>query len=178
MSVALLIAVLSSRLSAENQTNEAPSFVVSIEVPELPVAEYHRPYIAVWIEAGDRKIVSHLAAWYDVAMPKKEGETWLKDLRQWWRRGGRSLDLPIDAVSGPTRPVGTHALSIPLNSSMVSELEPGSYNLMVEASREVGGREMLTLPFQWESTAASTSGAVLSEAQGESELGKVTLNIQ
>ena len=31
---------------------------------------------------------------------------WLPDLRQWWRKSGRTLQVPVDGVTGPTRPAG------------------------------------------------------------------------
>jgi hypothetical protein len=50
----------------------------------------------------------------------------------------------------------------------LGKLPPGDYTLVVEAAREVGGRELLKIPFKWGS--ASTG-----QAQGSSELGLVTL---
>src|SRR5690606_16025843 len=75
---------------------------VTVEVPRLEVAEYHRPYVAVWLEQGRREVVANLAVWYDVEMPNGEGKEWLKDMRQWWRRTGRSLEMPVDAFTGAT----------------------------------------------------------------------------
>ncbi|WP_375268662.1 DUF2271 domain-containing protein [Phenylobacterium sp.] len=43
----------------------------------------------------------------------------------------------------------------------------------MEAAREVGGREMVRVPFQWPPK-AQTSG----RAAGESELGAVTLTLK
>ncbi len=64
--------------------------------------------MAVWIERADNSVVSTLAVWYDLKLKNAEGTKWLKDMRQWWRRTGRELDLPIDGVTSPTRPVGKH----------------------------------------------------------------------
>jgi hypothetical protein len=41
---------------------------------------------------------------------------------------------------------------------------------VVEAAREVGGRELLKIPFAWPATAAQSL-----DAQGKTELGKITL---
>src|SRR5690606_10447352 len=86
----------------------AAELEVSVEIPRLDVAEYHRPYVALWLEKPDQSHVANLAVWYDLKMKNKEGEKWLKDLRQWWRRSGRGLEMPVDGVSGATRPVGQH----------------------------------------------------------------------
>lgn len=145
---------------------------VSIEIPRLNVAEYHRPYVAAWIEDKNRKHVANLAIWYDIDLPKKEGETWLKDLRQWWRKSGRSLKLPVDGVSGPTQPVGEHTVSLPMGSGPVANLTEGEYTLVVEAAREVGGREMVHIPFTWPLEAGTL------EAAGTSELATIKLTIK
>src|SRR5690606_24519016 len=63
---------------------------LEVEIPRIEVAEYHRPYVAVWLQTPDRKTVRDIAVWYDYKMPKEEGKKWLKDLRQWWRVSGRS----------------------------------------------------------------------------------------
>ena len=145
---------------------------VSIEIPRLDVAEYHRPYVAIWIERPDHSVAADVAVWYAVAMKNNEGAEWLKDLRQWWRRSGRSQELPIDGVSGATKPVGTHALRLDGDSPQLAALAPGQYGLVVEAAREVGGREIVRLPFQWPPQQAQRQAA-----QGEHELGAVELNL-
>src|SRR5690606_8983033 len=81
---------------------------VTLTIPTLKVAEYHRPYVAVWIEKPDQSAVKTLAVWYDTKLAKREGETWLKDMRQWWRRAGRETKMPVDGVSGATRAPGKH----------------------------------------------------------------------
>jgi hypothetical protein len=146
---------------------------LSIEIPRLEVAEYHRPYVAAWIEKPDGSFAANLAVWYDVGMKDKEGETWLKDIRQWWRKSGRSLKLPVDGVSGPTRPVGVHTITIPSKVAELPPLAEGSYQVVVEAAREVGGREMLKLPFKWDGKTAAEAST-----QGKTELGKIQFSIK
>ncbi|MFH5806772.1 DUF2271 domain-containing protein [Alienimonas sp. DA493] len=147
---------------------------VSVEIPRLNVSEYHRPYVAVWIEDENRKAVANLAVWYQMKTPQDQtGTKWLPDLRQWWRRTGRSLEMPVDAVSGATRPAGTHTLTFADADERLSRLEPGEYTLKVEAAREVGGRELLELPFAWPAKAPRTQ-----RAEGEEELGTVALTVR
>mgnify|MGYP001585622981 FL=1 len=38
---------------------------VKVEIPRLNVAEYHRPYVSMWIERADQSPVTTLAVWYD-----------------------------------------------------------------------------------------------------------------
>ncbi len=150
----------------------AADLQVSVEIPRLQVAEYHRPYVAIWLEKTDQSHVADLAVWYDVKMEDKEGEKWLKDLRQWWRRSGRSLQLPVDGVSAATRAVGSHTLSFDDSQVPLKELPPGDYRLVIEAAREVGGRELLRVPFSWPATEQK-----IHQAQGESELGAISLTL-
>lgn len=170
---------------------------ISVQIPQLDVAEYHRPYVAIWLEREDRSVAGNLAVWYSQkkggapagpaaanAKPVEgkppaqagggEGGTkWLPDLRQWWRRSGRELSMPIDGVSGATRPVGEQKLSFKTGTAPLAELAPGQYKLMVEAAREDGGRELLDIPFEWPVTAATPL-----KAQGKSELGAVSLQLK
>ncbi|SHJ19523.1 Hypothetical protein SAMN02745181_1426 [Rubritalea squalenifaciens DSM 18772] len=151
-------------------TAQAAEIQVNVEIPRLNVAEYHRPYVAAWIESPDRKPTLNLAVWYDTEMKEGRGEKWLKDLRQWWRKVGRSSEMPMDGVSSPTKPAGKHDIST--SSENLPPLAEGEYTLVVEAAREVGGRELVKIPFKWDGkTAVSISG------KGNSELGEVTLNI-
>lgn len=151
----------------------AADLAVSVEIPRLSVAEYHNPYVAIWVETPDQTAVKTLAVWYDVKLKNQEGKTWLKDMRQWWRRAGRSMTLPADGVSGATRAPGRHQVAFTAGKAPLGTLPAGSYNLVVEAAREVGGREMVRVPFQWPPK-APTSG----KAAGESELGAVTLTLK
>lgn len=150
----------------------AAELKIDVEIPRLDVAEYHRPYIAVWIEHPDQRVARHLAVWYQTDAKKEDGRQWLKDLRQWWRRGGRSLEVPIDGMTGATRPVGQHTLSFKDDGDQLQSLAPGKYNVVIEAVREVGGRELLRLPLEWPATNKQQSNA-----KGASELGAVSLTV-
>lgn len=158
----------------------APAFSaglgVSIEVPRLNTAEYHRPYVAAWIERADNTVASTAAVWYDTRVtnnPEGEGTKWLKDLRQWWRRTGRELQMPMDGVSGATKPAGKHAINLSEGSAALPKLAPGAYKFVVEAAREVGGREVVTVPFQWPPTQAQQLSAA-----GSTELGEIKLELK
>ena len=107
---------------------------VSIGIPRISSASYHRPYVAVWIERPDQTAVRTLSVWYDTALPAGEGKDWLKDIRTWWRKNGRNLTLPADGVSGPTRAPGTQTVTVP--ASRLRYLPAGNYVLAVEAARD------------------------------------------
>ena len=154
----------------------APAFAadlsVSVEIPALKVAEYHKPYVAIWLEKDDQTVAANLAVWYQTKEGKEPGTKWLPDLRQWWRRSGRDLTLPVDGISGATRPAGVHVLRFDGKNAPLAKLAPGSYTLVVEAVREVGGRELLKIPFTWPAKAKQKL-----TAQGEHELGAIALEL-
>ncbi|GAA0788282.1 DUF2271 domain-containing protein [Marinobacterium sediminicola] len=150
----------------------AVALSVQVEIPSLQVAEYHRPYVALWIETDKGRHQQDLAVWYDLEMKDNEGTKWLKDLSLWWRRSGRQLEFPVDGLSGATRPVGTHELFFAADSPQLANLPEGAYHLVVEAAREVGGREVIRLPFQWPVTHTQQQ-----QQQGEHELGRVALQL-
>jgi hypothetical protein len=150
----------------------ASDLQVSVEIPRLKAAEYHRPYVAIWVEKASGGVAANLAVWYDVEMAENKGQEWLKDMRQWWRRTGRDLEMPVDGVSGATRAPGSHAVTFSQSKAPLGELPAGNYQLVVEAAREVGGRELLKTPFQWPPKAQQTLSA-----QGETELGALSVTL-
>ena len=72
-----------------------------------------------------------------------------------------------------TRAPGSHAIKFDGTHAALKDLAPGEYQLVVEAAREVGGREVIRIPVQWPLKA----GATLS-AKGEHELGAVSVNVK
>ena len=144
---------------------------LKVEIPKLDVAEYHRPYVAIWLERPDNTVAGNLLVWYDVANKKNEGDKWLKDLRTWWRKAGRDLKVPADGVTGATRPVGTHTVKLDATHPALKDLAAGEYQLVVEAAREEGGREVVRIP-------VSLGKAGTLEAKGQSELGAVSVSIK
>lgn len=153
----------------------AATLDINVEIPKLNVAEYHRPYVAIWVEGTDQKVAANLAVWYQqTSNSEGHGTKWLPDLRQWWRKSGRTLKMPVDGVTGPTKPVGKHALNFTDKQPELAKLPPGEYTLVVEAAREVGGRELLKIPFNWPAAKSPQAG----KAQGSTELGVVSLTVK
>lgn len=146
----------------------AADLKVSYEVPKLTVAEYHAPYVAVWIEnPADASGVGTLSVRF-----KPNHDKWLKDMRQWWRKGGRALTLPADGVSGATRAPGVQQFTFAGAKGPLKDLKAGQYTLVVEAAREAGGYESVRVPFTWGKPGKPAS------AKGAAELGRVTVAVQ
>jgi hypothetical protein len=163
--IAVSIVLTGPALAAEVKLN--------VEIPQLAVAEYHKPYLAIWIEQHGQPSLTNLAIWYDVNNAKNEGDKWLKDLRQWWRRSGRELSMPVDGITGATRAPGTHLVELDGVGAFSGELSPGDYRLVVEAAREVGGREVVQIHFAWPPQAPAKLSAA-----GNAELGQVVLELK
>lgn len=148
----------------------AQTIDVSVTIPRLSVAEYHRPYVAIWLEKEGASPTS-LAVWYDVDKKANEGNKWLRDIRLWWRASGRTMTFPAAGVSGATKAPGTHKISFVAGQGAMPKLTPGNYTLVVEAAREVGGRELLRIPFNLPKGGTA-------RAAGASELGAVSVTVK
>ncbi|MCV2369171.1 DUF2271 domain-containing protein [Roseateles oligotrophus] len=164
LSYTVLLASASTALPAW-----AAEVQLSLELPRLNVAEYHRPYVAIWAERAGEPATS-LAVWYDQKKANNAGAKWLPDMRQWWRKSGRDLSMPMDGVSGATRPVGEHKVDL---SKSLGRLPAGKYELVVEVAREGGGREVQRLALQLPIASASQVSV-----QGEHELGALSLSVK
>ena len=151
----------------------AADLTVKFELPQLNVAEYHKPYVAIWIERADQSVASTLAVLYDVKKKDNAGTKWVKDLRTWWRKAGRDVELPMDGVSGATRPAGVQTLNFAGAKAGLDKLPAGDYKLVVEAAREAGGRELVRVPFTW-----PAKGKLAASASGKEELGAVSVSAQ
>jgi len=145
---------------------------VTVEVPRLSVAEYHKPYVAIWVEAPDASAAATLAVWYDADSKEDKGVKWLKDMRQWWRKAGRTMSFPADGISGATRAPGPQKLVFNAARTQLGKLAPGDYTLVVEAAREVGGHEAVRVPFSWGKPGKPAA------AKGTAELGAVTVAVK
>ena len=80
-------------------------------------------------------------------------------MRQWWRASGRTLKFPADGITGATRAPGQYTIPLP------ADVKPGTYILTVEAARETGGRELVSVPI--------TAGA---RTSGKTELGAIAIS--
>lgn len=149
----------------------AQTIDLTVTLPRINVAEYHKPYVAVWLEK-EGATPRTIGVWYDVGKRNNAGTKWLRDVRLWWRASGRTTAMPADGVSGATRPPGTHKQSFTAGRGGMPTLSPGKYVLVVEAAREGGGREAVRLPFTWSGASAKAG------AGGKSELGAVSITVR
>lgn len=162
--------VLATGLATTAQAAPPTRMQLSVTIPRLTVAEYHKPYVAIWVEkvgAPPRTV----AVWYDYDMRANEGTKWLRDVRQWWRTVGRTMTFPANGITGATRAPGTHVLSF--TRAQLGAMAPGQYTIAVEVAREVGGREIVRIPFTWPARAGAGG-----RAAGTSEVGAVSVSFR
>jgi thiamine biosynthesis lipoprotein len=136
-------------------------FSIDYEIPALDVAEYRRPYAAIWISDSNGNAIRHL---------KLLGENrWLRDLRLWWRKFGRADDALVDALAGATRKPGRYRIDWDGRDGQGNKVPQGNYELHLEVVREHGEREAIALPF------VLNGQAISAETKGTQEIGLVQL---
>ncbi|WP_159094783.1 DUF2271 domain-containing protein [Stenotrophomonas sp. ESTM1D_MKCIP4_1] len=150
--------------AADGQAMAPEQRVIDYQVPALDSERYHAPYLALWIAREDGSPVRQL-------LVLGERSRYLQDLPQWWRRYGRD-DLPaIQGIARPTRMPGRYSVAWDGRDDRGQGVPPGTYQLQVEAARQGGGHEFLSLPI----TTGQGSGLPV-HAQGRSEIGTVQIS--
>ncbi len=133
-SILFVLMVFNSTAEESKQANDR--VLIEFALPVLEVDPYHRPYVAIWIETANREAVKTLAVW-------SEKDTWLKDMRQWWRKVGRIKKEDLDGVSGATHKPGQYRIAWDGLNYLGKAVAPGEYLLNIESVREEGGRSYL-----------------------------------
>ncbi len=155
----------------------------------------NRPYVAVWLRKEDNSFAADLAVWYQIESPRRRGPAppgggmgpppgmapppgfgsmpaggarWLNEVRQWWADSGHNLQFPVDGLTSASRAAGTHELTFTDADPKLAKLPPGKYKLMLEAAREHGGDEVVSIPITLPLGAAQSG-----KTTGRSELGAV-----
>lgn len=137
------------------------NFLIDYEIPALDVAEYRRPYMAIWIGDDKGNAIRHLQLLGD--------NRWLRDLRLWWRKFGRADDALVDALAGATQKPGRYQINWDGRDLYGNYVPQGNYALHLEVVREHGEREAVVLPFVLNGQATSAT------AKGANEIGQVNL---
>lgn len=169
--ILLLIQLLPAYIfSAENPTSLTLN--IQINVPQLEASPYFKPYVAIWLETEQRQAIDTIALWYQVDQSgqfQEDGKKWLKDLRQWWRKIGRTSAHNYDGVTGATRRPGNYILSFDILPAHIEKAK-GKVILNFEAAREEGGRSYQRLTINLNENKTYNIPA-------ERELGDLTVEI-
>lgn len=162
-----------------SHVNASVQLTIDLEVPKLDADPYFRPYVAVWLETEKRSPVATLAIWYQTEMTdraQEDGKKWLKDLRQWWRKIGRSNVPNYDAVTGASKKPGHYQLRWSDTENLGKTLPAGQYFLMFEAAREEGGRTFHRVPMSIPTAIPATGEAITLASDNEFGAIKISLS--
>ncbi len=146
----------------------AGQLVLDIQIPQQNVAEYKKPFVVGWVEDAAGANAGNLLLWCE-ARKADCGAKYLKDLRTWWRKGGRDTAVPIAGITGATRAPGRQTLTLD-GAVALKGLAAGQYNIVIEASREGGGHDLVKVPFAY-----NPAKAAAVQGKGEGELGAVAV---
>lgn len=138
-------------------------FLIDYEIPALDVAEYRRPYLAIWIADEQGNSIRQLQL--------LGNGRWLRDLRLWWRKFGRADDALVDALAGATAKPGRYRIEWDGRDGQGEKVAQGNYELHVEVVREHGEREAIVVPFVLNGQTISAT------AKGTQEIGLVHLDL-
>ena len=141
---------------------DGTEFAVSFEIPEHNVADYERPYVAVWIADAERNLVR-------ILMLAGEEARWMEENYYWHRRFGRKAGSLVDAVSGPTRRPGEYTLKWDGLNDDGEPVPEGEYTLHLEAAREHGGHQHERLSF------TLSDQAIAEKLEAGEELGAIAI---
>ncbi|QYJ79661.1 DUF2271 domain-containing protein [Shewanella acanthi] len=120
----------------------SPNMAIDLTLPEITQGQYHRPYVAVWVEDAKGETVKTLSLWV-----ASDGHKWLKDIRRWWRKAGRDDLSFVDGIASATKPAGHYKLNWDLTDDAGKAIEVADYTLFIEVVREHGGRDLVRQAF-------------------------------
>lgn len=121
---------LTASVSANNPWPADFQVAVTVALKSPDGFRFKRPYVAVWVEDHDQKVVRTLAIW------GTQGR-YLPEMTKWWRATGGDRSI-IRAVSRATRQPGTYTLAWDGRNQEGDPMPTGEYKIWVEINREHG----------------------------------------
>jgi thiamine biosynthesis lipoprotein len=118
-----------TRVSAPADWPAGYEVTISLTLKEASGFRVHRPYVAVWVEDANGKLVRDIALW-------AAKERWLPELHTWWNLNSRSRAYA--SVSSATKPAGHYRLLWDGRDASGHAVPPGTYRIFVETNREHG----------------------------------------
>lgn len=153
---------------SETKAASEPALSIDLTVPAINASPYHRPFVAVWLEDVNRNPIKTLAVWYD-------DETWLKDIRQWWRKLGRKLhnSQGLDGLSGATQKPGNYSIVWDGRDNTGKKVKFNEVLLNIEMVREEGDRTYIR---QSVILTKDTAGSTIT-IPADGEIGQATIQL-
>jgi hypothetical protein len=103
---------------------------VHVTLKQPDGGRFKRPYVAVWVEGRDQKVVRTLTIWGSQGKYQRE-------LTKWWGAAGGDFTV-IRNVSRATRPSGTYTVAWDGLDERGAPAPAGEYRIWIEISREHG----------------------------------------
>ncbi len=142
------------------------SLTLDYTIPRLRDRVYNRPYLAVWISDSRGQSQRNL-------LLLGGEQRWANSNSVWWRRNGSRGFQDSYNVTRPTRGPGDYQLVWDGKDAAGNSLPEGDYVLHVEAARQNGGHDYVSLPF----TLAPGSRDYQHAGQGEVGPFRFTLTV-
>ncbi|MBT6042097.1 MAG: DUF2271 domain-containing protein [Gammaproteobacteria bacterium] len=146
------------------QANSNIELTLTYTIPNLRSRNYERPYVSIWVSDTTGRPIKNL-------LLLGTETQWARTNALWWRRVGRRGVVPASNVTRPTRMPGKYQLSWNGNDDNGNNILEGDYQLMLEASREHGDHNTISIPFSLKAGTQNIDHA------GEGELGAVNVFI-
>lgn len=138
-------------------------FLIEYQTLEHHVAEYRRPYVALWVTNSEQQLVRQLVV-------QGDNLRWLKEIPLWWRKYGRNNEQSVDGLARATTAPGSHMVVWDGRDDKGRKVPKGNYTLHIEAAREHGQHEVVTLGF------ALSGQSFTARVAGEKELGVIKVS--
>ncbi|MEO8078856.1 MAG: DUF2271 domain-containing protein [Acidobacteriota bacterium] len=125
--------------AAEHVWDPAFELLVTVDLAR-PSGMAKRPYVAVWIEDKDKFPVRTLALWYEKSRYLPELKAWYRDDRLRAMAEGTEI---IGSVASATRSPGSYTFKWDGKDQQGTPVNPGTYLVSIEVSREHGTYQLL-----------------------------------
>jgi FAD:protein FMN transferase len=147
--------------------NPSYELTVNVELPQTQGFGARRPYVAIWIEDKDKYPVRTLAVLF-------EKSRWLNELRAWYRddrlRAMSEGTEILSSVTSATRSPGKYTFKWDGKDNNGKPVKEGRYTVLVEASREHGGNNVVRKELDFNGEPAQA------QLPAGGELGAVTVD--
>lgn len=106
-----------------------------------------RPYVAVWVEDANNKVVRTITIWGD-------NSRWLRELSYWWQ-AAKGDQQDTQSITRATRPAGEYAITWDGKDEFGKPVAKGDYTVVIEVNREHGRHVKETATVTCDGTAKS-----------------------
>lgn len=158
-----------AKAQAKPKWNEAMELTVGLEIEISTYGRYTRPYVVVWIENPDGKMVRNVSVWAN----KTRGVSYIDRLRRWIRSltdyKPQAPTAYFISISSPTREPGKYTVVWDGKDDNKNLVEQGDYYVCVEVARENGPYDLVRDKFTFD------NDAFTKKLSGEHDLKEVNL---